>query len=53
MRLKMTKMKLKMKNNHKDTTLIDLGLDMNTYILNIKCLSIMMVICIKQYLSNI
>ena len=49
MRLKMMKMKLKMKNNHKDTTLIDLGLDMNTYILNIKCLSIMML----YVLSNI
>ena len=30
MRLKMMKMRLEMKNNYKDTTLIDLGLDMAT-----------------------
>ena len=30
-----------------------MGLDMDTYILNIKYLSIMMVACIKQQFSNI
>ena len=29
------------------------GLDMDTNILNIKCLSIIMVVCIKQQFSNI
>ena len=30
----------KLKIDHKDTTLIDLGLDMGTNILNIKCVSV-------------
>ena len=29
-----------------DTTQIDIGLDMDTNILNIKCLSMMMIICL-------
>ena len=32
---------------------IDLDLDMDRNIVNIECLSIMMVMCIKQNLSNI
>ena len=36
-----------------DATYIDLGLDMDTNILNIKLSQYNMVKCIKQYLSNI
>ena len=47
------KMRLKIKIDHKDMTKIDLSLDMDPNKLNIKCLSTMMVICIKQHISNI
>ena len=33
--------------------IIDLGLDIYTNIINIKCLSMIILICLKQYLSNI
>ena len=44
-------MTLKMKNRSINMTQKDLGLDIN--IINIKCLSTMMVMCTKQHLSNI
>ena len=43
------KMKMKMKN----TTQIHLGLEMDINSKYKKCLSMMMLICIKQHLSNI
>ena len=36
-----------------DTTKIDLDLDKDTNILNIKCLGMMTIICNKQHVSNI
>ena len=48
------KMRMKMKNNHIDTTKIDLGPDMDNNIVNIKNVSLSgLLICIKQHLNNI
>ena len=47
------KMTFETKIDHKDTTKTNLSLGMNQNKLNIKCLSTMMVMCIKQYLSKI
>ena len=44
-------MKVKMKNIY--PAKIDLGLDMDTNVVNKKCLGMMMLICLKQHLSNI
>ena len=44
---------MKMKKDHIDTTWIDLLLDMDSNIVNIKCPSMMMLICIKQHIINI
>ena len=59
-RLKLAKNQAKAKQHHEAELLprhgllpIDLGLDMETNVLNIKCASAIMVICIKQHLSNI
>ena len=43
-------MRVKMKNRSHRYDIIELHQDMITNILNIKCLSMMMVICIKQHL---
>ena len=42
-----------MKSRSQGTTEIGLDLDMDKNILNVKCLIITMVICIKENLSNI
>ena len=41
------------KVDHKDTKYVELGLDMDTNILNINCVCVMMVKSIKQHLSDI
>ena len=40
------------KKDHKDTTYTDLGLEIPKYTKYKMCLSVMMIICIKQHLSN-
>ena len=47
------KIRLKIKIDYKDMRKIDLSLDIDPNKLNIKCSSTMMVICIKQHLSNV
>ena len=46
-------MKMKRKIYHINTTYVDLGLDKDTTIVIIKCLSVVMLKSIKQHLSNI
>ena len=46
-------MKIKSRSQRYEKKKIDLDLDMDRNIVNIECLSIMMVMCIKQNLSNI
>ena len=47
------KTRLKIKIDYKDMNKIDLSLDIDPNKLNIKCPIIMMVICLKQHISNI
>ena len=46
-------MKMKMKEDRIDTTKINLVLDIDINLVNIKSLSMMILICIKEHLSNI
>ena len=46
-------MRLESKMDHVDTTKIELNQDMDTNILNLRCHSMVMVMCNKQHLSNI
>ena len=47
------KIRLKIKIDYKDMRKIDLSRDIDPNKLNIKCPIIMMLICIKQHISNI